>query len=154
VAVATAQKELLAPRDDVWAFVSQAGRLSDWWPGIFGAQETGDTWTIEGEERSGLSNVADRGGDERQEPVHVEKSAPGQLRLRFERSGYDVGLSLQASAPNRTTATLSVTVVDPHETAAERVEELVGIALHRPDNAFAESVLDRLYDACQTGADS
>jgi hypothetical protein len=156
---ANASKELLASRDDVWTFVSEAGRISDWWPGIFAAQDNGATWTIEGEEREGLSRVADRGDDERQETVTVEKAAPTDLRLHFDRSGYDVHLSLEASAANRTEATLVIGVEERHETLPERLEEVVGGLSFAPsvlgaDDSFAESVLDRLYDVCQTGADS
>jgi hypothetical protein len=154
---AHATKELLAPRDDVWAFVSAAGRLADWWPGIFAAQDNGVTWTIEGEEREGLARVADPGDNERTESVAVEKSPPGLLRLRFDRSGYDVQLSLAASASNRTQAALTIEVETPHETAAERLEEFVGVAASAvlgPSDTFAESLLARLYDLCQTGADA
>ena len=156
---ATATKELLAPRQDVWSFVSAAGRLADWWPGIFAAQDHGDRWTIEGEEREGLTRVADQssGGPEREETVLVDRSGPDHLRLRFERSGYDVQLSLSAASPDRTEATLSIAVSDTHETLAERLEEVVGVAssaVTGPSDSFAEAILERLYELCQTAADS
>jgi uncharacterized protein YndB with AHSA1/START domain len=34
--VKTASLELLAPRDDVWAFLAEPYHLADWWPGITG----------------------------------------------------------------------------------------------------------------------
>jgi uncharacterized protein YndB with AHSA1/START domain len=150
----TSSRELLAPIADVWAFVSTAGRLADWWPGIFAAQDDGDHWTIEGEERAGLERVADRnsGLPQRQETVSIEMHPPTQLRMHFERSGYDVVLTLASTAENRTTATLTVDVVDAHETAAERLEKLVGLAVGMPHEEFAEGLLERLYELCQTGA--
>jgi hypothetical protein len=148
-----AAKELLAARDDVWALVSQAGRLADWWPGIFAAQDHGDTWTIEGDERAGMTRVADRGDDEREETVHVVKGQPDTLRLHFERSGYDAELALRASASNRTQATLTIVLAEPEETLAERLEKIITASVTSMDNVFAGEILDRLYDLCQTGAD-
>jgi uncharacterized protein YndB with AHSA1/START domain len=154
VGTATATRELLAPRDDVWAFVSTPGRLADWWPGVFAAQGNGDDWTIEGDERAGLTRVASPGDDERQETVHVVLNPPGSLELRFERSGYHVRLALEATGAQRTTTTLTIQRKDAEETVAERLEEVVGLAVTGPDDAFAESILDRLYGLCQTGADA
>ena len=36
--VRTAQRELLAPRADVWAFLAEPFHLPDWWPGIAGVE--------------------------------------------------------------------------------------------------------------------
>src|SRR4029077_12498427 len=33
-----AERVLLAPIDDVWAFVAEPYHLSDWWPGITGVE--------------------------------------------------------------------------------------------------------------------
>jgi uncharacterized protein YndB with AHSA1/START domain len=154
VRTATATRELLAPRDDVWAFVSTPGRLADWWPEVFAAQVEGDHWTIEGDERAGLTRVASPGDDEREETVHVGLNPPGSIELRFERSGYRANLALGAIGAQRTTATLTIERQDPEETLAERLEEVVGLAVTGPDDAFAESILDRLYELCQTGADT
>jgi uncharacterized protein YndB with AHSA1/START domain len=152
----TSSRELLAPIADVWAFVSTPGRLADWWPGIFAAQDDGDHWTIEGEERSGLERVADRnsGLPQRQETVTIEKQPPTRLRMHFERSGYDVSLDLASTSESRTTATLTIGVVDPAETTAERLEKLVGIAFGTPHEEFAEGLLERLYEVCQSGAEA
>jgi uncharacterized protein YndB with AHSA1/START domain len=32
--MASATRELLAPRDDVWSFLAEPNHLPDWWPGI------------------------------------------------------------------------------------------------------------------------
>jgi uncharacterized protein YndB with AHSA1/START domain len=31
---AKAERELLAPREDVWAFLAEPHHLADWWPGV------------------------------------------------------------------------------------------------------------------------
>jgi uncharacterized protein YndB with AHSA1/START domain len=36
--VSEATLELLAPREDVWAFLAEPYHLSDWWPGITGVE--------------------------------------------------------------------------------------------------------------------
>jgi uncharacterized protein YndB with AHSA1/START domain len=36
--MSSATLELLATRDDVWAFLSEPYHLSDWWPGITGVE--------------------------------------------------------------------------------------------------------------------
>ena len=138
--------ELLAPRNDVWAFVSVAGRLADWWPGVKGAQDDGQRWEIAGDERVGGQEVR------RSEGVAVEKEAPTRLHLHFERSGIDAELNLEATASNRTTATLSIDVRDPNETLVERLEH--GVPLFMGQAPSAAVMLDKLYDLCQTGADA
>jgi uncharacterized protein YndB with AHSA1/START domain len=154
VRTATATKELLAPREDVWAFVSTPGRLAEWWPGVSAAQANGGHWTIEGDERAGLARVASPGDDEREETVDVALNPPGALELRFGRSGYRARLALESTGAQRTTATLTIEVEDPHETLAERLEEVVGLAVTGPSDAFAESIVERLYELCQTGAEA
>ena len=157
---AVATRELLAPRDDVWAFVSAADRLPDWWPGIVGAQDDGATWMIEGDERPGLGSYAGGsapGPEGRSETVAVEKNAPGFLRLSFQQTGYELELALEATAPNRTTATLTLANETAHHSLfgrlGEAAEEVVlsGGGSHQ---TLAESLLEHIYELCQTGADA
>ena len=133
---------------------STPGRLADWWTGVFAVQAEGDHWTIEGDERAGLTAVASPGDDERQESVQAALTPPGLLELHFERSGYRARLALEAVGAQRTTATLTIEVEDPQETLAERLEEVVGLAFTGPGDGFAESIVERLYELCQTGADA
>ena len=55
-----AERELLAPRADVWAFLAEPFNLPDWWPGIGGLQPDrrglapGARWQIVGENRPSL----------------------------------------------------------------------------------------------------
>jgi uncharacterized protein YndB with AHSA1/START domain len=153
VGPAVATRELLAPREDVWAFVSTAGRLPDWWPGIRGVQDDGDTWTIEGDERPGLGSAAGGTASEyegRHETVTVEKQAPTLLRLSFEDTGYRLELVLEATASNRTTATVTIVNDNAQNGLLERVEEFA-FSGGGPTHVLAESLLEHLYDLCQTG---
>jgi uncharacterized protein YndB with AHSA1/START domain len=150
---AVATRELLAPRDAVWTFISTAGRLPDWWPGVRGAQDDGDTWTIEGDERPGLGSFAGGTASEyegRQETVGVEKEPPMRLRLHFESTGYQLELVLEATAANRTTATVSIANANAHEGLFGRIQELA-FSGGGPTRALAESLLEHLYELCQTG---
>jgi hypothetical protein len=152
-----ATRELLAPREDVWAFVSTAGRLADWWPGVISARDDGACWIIQGDERPGIGVFAQGAPPDqetRQESVAVEKAPPQVLRLHFDRTGYDVELKLDAIAPRRTSATLSIATSDQHESFVERLEESVLMLGGPPGQAFAEARLERLYELCQTGADA
>jgi uncharacterized protein YndB with AHSA1/START domain len=36
--VRTADREVLAPRADVWAFLAEPYHLADWWPGLLGVE--------------------------------------------------------------------------------------------------------------------
>ena len=51
---AAAERELLAPRADVWAFLAEPFHLSDWWPGIAGVEPDrrgfapGARWQVRG----------------------------------------------------------------------------------------------------------
>jgi hypothetical protein len=106
VRTATATRELLAPRDDVW------------------------------------------------ETVGVALNPPGSLELRFERSGYRARPALEATGAQRTTATLTIELENPQETLAERLEEVVALAVTGPSDGFAQSIVERLYELCQTGAET
>lgn len=57
--MATATVELLAPVEDVWAFISEPYNFADWWPGVNGVKPdrrgfaTGARWTLV-QDRPGL----------------------------------------------------------------------------------------------------
>ena len=50
--MASATRELLASREDVWRFLAEPYHLSDWWPGIVGVEpdrrgfEVGARWRV------------------------------------------------------------------------------------------------------------
>jgi hypothetical protein len=51
--MASASRELLASREDVWRFLAEPYHLSDWWPGVVGVEpdrrgfEVGARWRVE-----------------------------------------------------------------------------------------------------------
>ena len=61
---AQAERELLAPRDDVWAFLAEPRHLADWWPGVAAVEPDrrglapGARWQVRRDERPGLLRKA------------------------------------------------------------------------------------------------
>jgi uncharacterized protein YndB with AHSA1/START domain len=65
---ASASRELLAPREDVWKFVAEPHHFPDWWPGIAGVRPDrrgfaeGARWQVQGSARPTLFRRAKAGG--------------------------------------------------------------------------------------------
>jgi uncharacterized protein YndB with AHSA1/START domain len=134
----SAQRELLASRGDVWAFVAEPHHFSDWWPGIAAVRSDrrglaeGARWEIVGADRPTLFRQA---------------SSSGMLQIRavepYERfAGYLTGdhleldLRLQATDEERTRAFLSVE----------------GTFMWGMSRSLPRRALSRLHALCQTGA--
>jgi uncharacterized protein YndB with AHSA1/START domain len=134
-----AARELLAPRADVWAFLSEPYNLADWWPGIGGLQPDrrgfapGARWQVVGENRPSLFRRPNMSGTLL--VLAVEQYERFAFQLTGER--LDVELRLTAPAPDRTLAHLSVSG-----------PLLVGLRRSMPEKA-----LGRLHALVQTGAD-
>ncbi len=134
-----AERELLAPRADVWAFLAEPFNLPDWWPGIGGLQPDrrglapGARWQIVGENRPSLFRRPNMSGT-----LLVLAVEPYE-RFAFQLTGerLDAELRLAAPQPNRTLAHL--TVSGP---------ALVGLKRSMPEKA-----LTRLHALVQTAAD-
>ena len=47
---ATAARELLAWRDDVWQFIAEPGHFADWWPGVSAVVPDAEKWGARFEE--------------------------------------------------------------------------------------------------------
>jgi uncharacterized protein YndB with AHSA1/START domain len=140
-----ARRVLLAPVEDVWAFVAEPYHLSDWWPGIGGVQPDrrgfapGARWQVQGTSfratqapiglamfrRPGLSGT-----------LVVTDIVPGR-RFAFQLTSdrVDVELELESSGADRTQATVAV------EAAWSSVPR-----------SIAREALRRLYDLVQTAA--
>jgi uncharacterized protein YndB with AHSA1/START domain len=134
----TATRELLAPREDVWAFVTQPHRLADWWPGVAAVEPdrrgvaSGARWELRG---SGQPSLVNRPG----EATHllVRRVEPQSLLAwHLTRGALDVELRLEDAGPRRTHATLTVQ----------------GSMLLGTRRDVARTAIGRLYDLCQTGA--
>ena len=132
-----ASRELLAPREDVWAFVSDPHSMARWWPGIRGITPDrrgfapGARWTIQGDERPSLMRKAYLSGALLIRQVRTPEFA--SWHLTGER--FDVELSLEPTEEGTTRATLVVEA--PWHGALRR--------------RLPHDALRRLYDLCQTG---
>src|SRR5437868_7533710 len=93
-----AERDLLAAREDVWAFVSEPYHLSDWWPGISGVEPdrrgfaTGARWRVQAGVRPGLFRGTSKPG-----MLVVEAVEPG-TRFAFFLAGERVRAELQLAA--------------------------------------------------------
>ena len=134
-----AARELLAPRADVWAFLSEPYNLPDWWPGIGGLQPDrrgfapGARWKIVGENRPSFLRKPNMSG------ILLVVAVEPYERFAFQLTGerLDVDLRLSEPQPNRTLARLSVSG-----------PALVGLRRSLPQKA-----LTRLHALVQTAAD-
>ena len=136
----SAARELLAPREDVWAFLAEPNHLSDWWPGIDGVQPDrrglapGARWQIRGLGRP--TYVAGRKPDVAGTLVFLEVKQPEFVAWQFVNGRIDVELRLAEAGGNHTRAELTV-----------GAPFLSGLRRSLPHKA-----LTRLYALCQTGA--
>ncbi|TML44671.1 MAG: SRPBCC family protein [Actinobacteria bacterium] len=138
----SAARDLLAPREDVWAFLAEPNHLSDWWPGISGVQPDrrglapGARWRIQGLGRA--TYVVGRKPDVAGTLIFLEVRPPEFAAWQFVQARLDVELRLAEAAENRTRAELTVSA-----------PFLAGLRRSLPFKA-----LTRLYALCQTGAES
>jgi uncharacterized protein YndB with AHSA1/START domain len=135
---ATASRELLASREDVWNFVTDPAHFGDWWPGIAAVEPDrrglapGARWTVRADVRPTLLKSSGYSG------VMVLREVHPYDRLSWTLTGdrWDVELRLEAAAPDCTRATLEVTA-----------GWLVPL-----QRSLAGRALTRLYNLCQTTA--
>jgi uncharacterized protein YndB with AHSA1/START domain len=140
MATYSARLELLASREDVWAFLTEPTHMADWWPGLRGVHAdrrgfaSGARWKTQGQGRTNplVGPQADVTGA----LIFLEVEKPALARWRFVNANIDVELRLEATAPDRTIADLTVDV--PMLSGLRRL----------PAKA-----LSRLYALCQTGAE-
>jgi uncharacterized protein YndB with AHSA1/START domain len=134
-----ADRELLAAREDVWAFLAEPHFFADWWPGVAGVQPDrrglapGARWQIRSGNRPSLLRKPDATGT-----ILILRVEPPRL-VAWHMTGdrLDAELSLEPTSEDRTRATLVV-----------EGPLLVGLTRSLPRKA-----LSRLHSLCQTGAD-
>jgi uncharacterized protein YndB with AHSA1/START domain len=140
MARASAQRELLASREDVWKFVAEPHHFPDWWPGIGGVQPDrrgvaeGARWHVRGVERPTFARRPASSG------MLLVRGVREPERLAWTLTGdhLDAELRLdEGDSPNRTMATLVV-----------EAPWVYGFSRSLPRRA-----LTRLYALCQTGAE-
>jgi uncharacterized protein YndB with AHSA1/START domain len=140
--VYSAARELLAPREDVWAFLAEPNHLSDWWPGINGVQADrrglapGARWRIQGLGRP--TYVVARRPDVAGTLIFLDVRPPEFAAWQFVQARLDVELRLTEAAANRTRVELTISA-----------PLLAGLRRSLPHKA-----LTRLYALCQTGAEA
>jgi uncharacterized protein YndB with AHSA1/START domain len=133
-----ADRTLLAPVEDVWAFIAEPYHLADWWPGIAGVQPDrrgfapGARWRVQGPDRPSLLKRPDAAGT-----LLVLDIVPGR-RFEFQLTGQRLlaSLELEDAAERHTRAILTI--------------DAPWLAVRR---SFPRHALGRLYDLVQTGAE-
>jgi uncharacterized protein YndB with AHSA1/START domain len=131
------ERILLAPIEDVWAFLAEPYNLSDWWPGVSGVEPDrrglapGARWKVVGPNQPSYLRKPQSTGT-----LLVLDVVPRE-RLAFQLTGdrIDVELTLAATDVNRTRARLLV-----------EGPWLIGLNRRYPAQA-----LSRLYSLLRTG---
>jgi hypothetical protein len=135
---ASASRELLASRKDVWTFIAEPYHFADWWPGIAGVKPDrrgmaeGARWEVYGSDRPTLFRRSTSSGK-----LLVRTVWPLE-RFAWTLTGdhIDADLRLEEIDSDRTRATLDV-----------EAPWLMGFSRSLPRNALA-----RLHALCQTSA--
>ena len=133
-----ADRILLAPLDDVWAFVVEPFNLPDWFPGVSGVQPDrrgmapGARWQVLGPDRPSLLKKPDASG------MLLVLDVVPQRRLAFQLTGQRLDAELELEPVGEgTRATLAVDA--PFLTVSRSLP-------HR--------ALQKLYELVQTGVDA
>jgi uncharacterized protein YndB with AHSA1/START domain len=134
-----AERELLAPREDVWQFLAEPHHLSDWWPGVGGVTPDrrglapGARWQLHGTARPTLFRKPEMTGT----LLVLEVEPFERIVCHFSGERLDVELRLTARGEDRTLVWLAI-----------RGPWLVGLRRSLPRNALV-----RLHALCQTAAE-
>ena len=134
-----ATRELLAPRADVWAFLSEPYNLPDWWPGMGGVQPDrrgfapGARWQIVGENRPSLFRKPNMSG------LLLVVAVEPYERFAFQLTGERLDAEVRLSELNEKRTRARLEVSGPM---------LIGLRRSMPDRALA-----RLHALVQTAAD-
>jgi uncharacterized protein YndB with AHSA1/START domain len=136
---ASASRELLAARGDVWKFIAEPHHFPDWWPGIGGVQPDrrgfaeGARWGVSGADRPTLLRRATSSG------ILLVTAIEIPVRFAWTLTGdhIDAELRLEERSPDRTLATL----------------QLEAPWLYGFSRALPRRALTRLHALCQTAAE-
>jgi uncharacterized protein YndB with AHSA1/START domain len=136
---ASASRELLASREDVWTFVAEPHHFPDWWPGLAAVQPDrrgvaeGARWHVHGTDRPKLFRRPTSSG------ILLVRSVEAPERFAWTLTGdhIDAELRLQEGEPDRTIAVL----------------EVESPWLYGFSRALPREALTRLHALCQTASD-
>jgi len=132
-----ADRVLLAPLDDVWAFVAEPFNLPDWFPGVSGVQPDrrgmapGARWQVLGPDRPSLLRKPDAAGK-----LLVLDVVP-MRRIAFQLTGQRLDAELELEPVGE-------------ETRAALAVEAPFLTVSR---SFPQKALQKLYELCQSGVD-
>ncbi len=133
------KRELLAPPEDVWAFLSEPHNLADWWPGIAAVQPDrrgaarGGRWRLTRSRQPTLFRKPGSG----EGLVVTDAQAERRLAFQLPEDRLEVEVNLEPRGHDRTQAEVVVK----------------GPLLLGPRRLVAQQALGRIYDLCQTSAD-
>lgn len=133
-----ADRILLAPVEDVWAFLAEPFHLSDWWPGVSGVQPDrrglapGARWQVLGPDQPTFLRRPDASGT-----LQVLEVVP-MRRLAFQLTNQRLDAELE---------------LEPLDGGRTRVSLLVDAPFLMIPRGFPRLALSRLYDLVQTSAE-
>ena len=131
-----ADRTLLAPLEDVWAFLAEPYNLPDWWPGVSGVEPDrrglapGARWKVLGPNEPTFFHKPDAAGT----LLVLEVVAMSRIAFQVVSQRVDAELDLQEAEGGRTEVSLVV--------------EAPLLSIRR---TFPRTALGRLYDLVQTG---
>jgi hypothetical protein len=138
-----ASRELLAPREEVWAFIAEPHHLSDWWPGVHGVRPDrrglapGARWQLTANPQTGGLMSAFLRSPEAAGTLVVLDVRTGEFaRLLFADERIEAEIHLEPAPDSHTRATLAIE----------------GPWL-RVNRSLPQRALNRLYNLCQTAAE-
>jgi uncharacterized protein YndB with AHSA1/START domain len=133
-----AERTLLAPVEDVWAFLAEPFHLPDWWPGVSGVQPDrrgvapGARWQVLGPNQPTFLRRPDAAGQ-----LLVLDVVP-MRRLAFQLTGQRLDVELELEPVDGTSTRARLTVDGPF------------LAVSR---SFPRAALARLFDLVQTAVE-
>jgi len=145
-----AARTLLAPLDDVWAFLAEPYNLADWWPGLSGVEPDrrglapGARWTIRGAAASSGESLRPLFGP----GMFKRPDAAGTLVILDVLPGRRLAFQLVSE---HISAELELSPVDEKRTEVHLVVDAPWPSVRR---SYPKNALRRLYDLVQTGAES
>jgi uncharacterized protein YndB with AHSA1/START domain len=150
--MASAARELLAGREQLWAFLAEPYHLSDWWPGVVGVEPdrrgfaTGARWRVVRHGPRGPLRLPQGSwlGRARTETLVITELAAPRL-WRFEL----IGAAAAGRVPTRLLTAIELASGSPGRTAVELSVASGALAGSR-DRLTARAALDRLYALVQT----
>ena len=142
--MASASRELLASRGDVWRFLAEPYHLADWWPGLRGVEpdrrgfSPGARWQVTTADQTSVLGLPRR--------HDFGRTVAGTLVITaivpFERWSWQL---IRRGRVRTGTLTVEIAL---REAAAGRTQ----VTIEAPGRSLAKVALGRLYDLVQTSA--